>query len=176
MDPPEQRDSLCRARGDPPEAGSGEPGSARVARRGRRPGRKLQPGRLRQVFGIEGDLTDALGECLHQGLVSQSHGDTYRFSHAMIREIAYERLSPWHRMKTHAWRAQSDLSKTPIRSAIRSCGQSIQLTLQVAGCRLQVADGRYGERLTACHLPLATCKLHLPNWALLATIPQHITS
>ena len=80
-------------------------------------GESFNLSRLRQVFGIEGDLTDALGECLHQGLVSQSHGDTYRFSHAMIREIAYERLSPWHRMKTHARGAQSDLSKTPIRPA-----------------------------------------------------------
>lgn len=78
-------------------------------------GESFNLSRLRQVFGIEGDLTDALGECLHQGLVSQSHGDTYRFSHAMIREIAYERLSPWHRMKTHARGAQSDVSKIPIR-------------------------------------------------------------
>lgn len=70
---------------------------------------------LRQVFGMEGDFTDALGECLHQGLISSSHGDTYRFSHAMIREIAYERLSPWHRIKTHTWRTQSDLPETRIR-------------------------------------------------------------
>ena len=28
--------------------------------------------KLRQVFGMQGDLTDALGECLHQGLISPS--------------------------------------------------------------------------------------------------------
>ncbi len=80
--------------------------------------------RLRQVFGMEGDLADALGECLHQGLVSPSHGDTYRFSHAMIREIAYERLSPWHRMKAHAWLTQSPSSETPIRvPSVLAAGQ-----------------------------------------------------
>ena len=80
--------------------------------------------KLRQVFGMEGDLTDGLGECLHQGLVSQSNGDTYRFSHAMIREIAYERLSPWHRIKTHVWRAQSDLSEMSIRvPSVQAVGQ-----------------------------------------------------
>jgi predicted ATPase len=70
---------------------------------------------LRQVFGREEDLTDALAECLHQGLLSPSEPGTYRFSHVMIREIAYERLSPWHRIKVNTRRGQGDGSDTLTR-------------------------------------------------------------
>lgn len=63
---------------------------------------------LRQILGLQEDPTEALGECLHQGLLSPSQPGQYRFSHTMIREIAYERLSPWHRMKVHARRHSSD--------------------------------------------------------------------
>jgi DNA-binding SARP family transcriptional activator len=70
---------------------------------------------LRQVFGREEDLTDALAECLHQGLLSPSQPGTYRFSHIMIREIAYERLSPWHRIKVNTRRGQDDGSDSLVR-------------------------------------------------------------
>jgi predicted ATPase len=63
---------------------------------------------LRQVFGRDEDLTDALAECLHQGLLSPSLPGYYRFSHAMVREIAYERLSPWHRLRVHSRLTQND--------------------------------------------------------------------
>jgi hypothetical protein len=71
---------------------------------------------LRQVFGRDEDLTDALAECLHQGLFSPSQPGYYRFSHTMIREIAYERLSPWHRIKVHARRSQGEIPD-PVRRA-----------------------------------------------------------
>ena len=135
--------SLCSPRGHPPKARQVRPSTRALLGEAAGIGESFRVDTLRQVFGLENDLADALGECLHQGLLSPSKPDTYRFSHAMIREIAYERLSPWHRIKVHTWRAQIDLPETPIRLPIRSGSRSIQLTMQVAGGKLCDAVSDY---------------------------------
>ena len=60
------------------------------------------------ALGQTQEIARCLAECQEQGLITPAWQSTFRFTHTMIREIAYERLSPWQRMQLHGRLAAND--------------------------------------------------------------------
>jgi DNA-binding SARP family transcriptional activator len=60
-------------------------------------------------------FADLLVECLGNGLITASQPGVYRFAHPMMREIAAEWLSPWHRQHAGSRISRVDSGAWPTR-------------------------------------------------------------
>lgn len=93
-------------------------------------GRPFSPDLLRVVAKVDDDgLAPALDELWRRNILSEAGGHAYDFSHARIREVAYDDLSPITRRAYHAAVAESlatrdgESSSTEIASHLEAAGR-----------------------------------------------------